>query len=81
MLPGTNIRKIRNWPNLPNIIARQKNVIYSMHNLFCVYIYMYIYFCFCGGRVSSRKGGGGGGGASQIEKGQGSVRTAFGAYV
>ena len=43
MLPGTNIRKIRNRPNLPNIIARQKNVIYSMHNLFCVYIYIYIY--------------------------------------
>ena len=56
MLAGTNIRKIRNWPNSPNIIARQNFLIYSMHNLFCVYIC--IYFCFCGG------GWGGGGGGS-----------------
>ena len=38
MLAGTNIRKIRNWPNSPNIIARQNFLIYSMHNLFCVYM-------------------------------------------
>ena len=38
MLAGTNIRKIRNWPNSPNIMARQIFLIYSMHNLFCVYM-------------------------------------------
>ena len=74
MLAGTNIRKIRNWPNSPNIIARQNFLIYSMHNLFCVCIC--IYFCFVEG---------GGGGelplTPQIKKGQGSVRTAFCAYV